>query len=125
MRGRNHIQIDNKLHQADKQVVSQAPDLLAMQVLRLHDRLAQTVDRSYQLDSKLVCNAGSGIGFSGRQPPYRRQWLTIRQASGDDRRVDALIDAGLGVALAPIARIHRDHMRKFISRRRDALYHGL
>ena len=49
----------------------------------------------------------------------------MRKAAGGDIRVDALIGAGLGVVLAPVARIHRHHLRPCTGRGRDALQHGL
>ena len=49
----------------------------------------------------------------------------MRQAAGGDVGVDALIGAGLGVVLAPVARIHRHHLRPCTGRGRDALQHGL
>jgi len=39
----------------------------------------------------------------------------VRQAPGGDVGIDALIDAGLGVVLAPGARIHRHHIRRLIA----------
>ena len=47
------------------------------------------------------------------------------QPASGDVGVDALIAAGLGVVLAPIARVHRHHLRQRTGCGRDALEHGL
>ena len=47
------------------------------------------------------------------------------QATGGDVGVDALIAAGLGVVLAPVALIHRHQIRQCTGRDRDVLQHGL
>jgi hypothetical protein len=49
----------------------------------------------------------------------------MRQAAGGDVGVDALIGAGLGVVLAPVARIHRHHRGHLPGAGADALQHGL
>jgi hypothetical protein len=87
-------------------------------VHRFHDQLALCVDPGSLLASELARHARSGIGIVGHRS-------SLWQAADGDVGVDALIGAGFGVVLPPVAHFQRHHIRPLTSAGGDALQHRL
>ena len=121
------------LLRAPQQEATQTPGFFDLPVHRLHDRpllrrslrLALGVDPGSLLASELAGHAGFGIGVPGQRSAFRRWWLAVRQPPGRDVGINTLISAQVGVALAPVARIQRHHIRQCAGAGSDPLQHGL
>jgi len=110
--GSDQVPLTVNFFQASQQKAAQASSLFDLSIHRLHDRFALGVDPRAHLASDLPGHQGSGIGISGYRAAFRRWQLAVGQTVGGDVRINALIAAGLGVVLAPVARIQCHHIRQ-------------
>ena len=124
MRGGDQMPLTVHLLQTAQQKAAQDACFLVLYIHRLHVRLSLGIDVGTFDASELEGHAGNSIGFLVQRDPFRRRWLTVRNATGGTVDVNALIVVGLGVVLAPIARIQRHHLRLGTGAGRDSSSNG-